>query len=244
MLIHDRFIFLHVPKTGGMFLRDSLVGELPPGTFRDEREEPEVHAGRAQIPESLTYRPVLMYIRNPWDWYVSVYHFMMNPATARPPDPVSARISDYIFGGYANTFQQMVRAACHPGDLGCTALEREQLLREGSPAIRMLLEGCDFYTSVFSDMAGIGPGDDEGVEPSSTGPPTVIGRYETLVDDLLDFLSSREIVIADGDASRIRAARPINTSAHQHYRAYYDDDLRSEVGRSCEWIIDRFEYTF
>jgi hypothetical protein len=234
MLIHDRFIFLHVPKTGGMFLRDVLKRELPPGTVRDEREEPQVHAGRQDIPEALKGRPVLAYVRNPWDWYVSAYHFMTNPSIAPPPDPIDARIVDALLGGYTYDFAEMMRAACGNGDLGFSESEVSEMVEHGALRVQLLFEGYDYYTSLVLGQIGTEPFD----------AALTIGRFETLVDDLEQFFAKEEIVVADGAFSRIRAAEPINTSIHRPYRQYYDDDLRDRVGGSCKMIVERFNYTF
>jgi hypothetical protein len=65
MLVTPQFIFIHMPKAGGNFVRAACTG-VEVGTF---------HAGGADIPPEYRHLPVFAVVRNPWDWYVSWYHF-------------------------------------------------------------------------------------------------------------------------------------------------------------------------
>lgn len=236
MLIHDRFIFLHVPKTGGMFLRDVLKRELAPGTVL---EGPITHATRGDIPEALQARPILAYVRNPWDWYVSIYHHGIAPSTAPPANPYDARIMAKVFGNYTYDFGEMVRVACSKGDLGLEESEAREAMEHGSLTIRLILQGYDPYTACILAVIGA-----ESLDPNPTEPIVAIGRHESLVDDLESFVAEEEIVVADGAFSRMRDAKPINASTHRHYRDYYDDGLRRQVGESCGLVVERFGYDY
>jgi hypothetical protein len=240
MLIHDRFIFLHVPRTGGIFLRDVLKRELPPGTVRRGPRMPSgrsgdgTHTGRLEIPEALRGRPVLAFIRNPWDWYVSIYHYVMKHSSAPIPDPVDARMLAAIFGDYTYDFAEMVRTACGGGNFGFSEAEASEIMKHSSPIIHLLFQGYDLYTAFTLGVVGM-----ELLDPALT-----MGRYESLFDDLERFFAKEEIVVADGAFSRMREANPTNASAHRPYREYYDDDLRGCVGTSCALILERFDYNF
>jgi len=239
MFMHDRFVFLHVPKTGGMFIRDALGRELPSGSYRDDQES--LHAERHEIPEPYQTASILMFVRNPWDWYVSLYHFLMDPGSPRlPKDSLNARFADYILDGYTNTFPEMVRVARRPGTFGLTGAELDAAMQSSSPRVRLLDEGHDMYTAIILGMIG-----------TSTKAPDIdadrkltVGRYEHLVDDLESFLLREKVPVAEGGIARIRDSKPVNTSMHRHYRQYYDDELCREVSDSCEWIIDEFGYAF
>ncbi len=84
MLITDDFVLLNYPKTGSTFAR-KIIQEI----YQDDCEEllfpvaydsrytgPNTqHGTYAQIPEEHRGKPVLSVIRNPFDRYVSQYHF-------------------------------------------------------------------------------------------------------------------------------------------------------------------------
>lgn len=102
MLITDRFVYIHMPKTGGTFVTEVLkrlhhphhsgrserVGggwkwierRLRPGGRGSSRYgaiqdlEPK-HGTCHDIPEPHGSKPVISTMRNPYDWYVSQYEF-------------------------------------------------------------------------------------------------------------------------------------------------------------------------
>jgi hypothetical protein len=66
------FVFVHVPKTGGNFVREILERHAPPAWRLQKLAD---HATVAEIPKSHLALPRLAFVRNPYDWYVSWYHF-------------------------------------------------------------------------------------------------------------------------------------------------------------------------
>jgi hypothetical protein len=103
MLLTDQFVYVHLPKTGGTFVREVLTrihqarGEriidyyslrtARPylGVIRDWLKrpsrgfiryyDPNQHAGCDRIPPSHRGKPILSTMRNPFDHYVSEYEF-------------------------------------------------------------------------------------------------------------------------------------------------------------------------
>lgn len=93
MILTDRFVFMHVPKTGGTFVTRVLRDVLTPSKW-DQRahavhrkyalrlpfypyryvEMPQ-HAMRKAIPPSYRHLPLVSCVRNPYDLYVSQYTF-------------------------------------------------------------------------------------------------------------------------------------------------------------------------
>ena len=238
MLIYDRFVFLHMPKTAGSFLSQALREELGPPV-----RELETHTGWDQIPPEAAGRPVLMYVRNPWDWYVSWYHFWtqswspkQSPAFIREAPLIRVLFGDGIevtddgLRG-VNDFATVIRGACdnlalHPAMAG--------VIRESGPEARWIDAGDDFYTARVKHLVGAGLHSEL----------LTIGRYESLLDDLERFFEQNEIPLEDGVLDRIRARGAVNATDRRHYREYYDDDLRDLVGRSCRMLVERFGYRF
>lgn len=74
MILTTRFVFLHIPRTGGTFVR-KLFLEAAPDDWRAEIREG--HPSAREIPEGMRHLPRIAVVRNPFDWYVSWYHFMV-----------------------------------------------------------------------------------------------------------------------------------------------------------------------
>lgn len=108
MLIHERFIFIHNQKCGGTFVRTLLKRELGEESLRARSHQ---HGGWDRIPAAAEGLPVLCYVRNPWDWYVSWYEFKLQDPT--PTGPLFTEISN----NGRHDFAQTIRNACslkHP----------------------------------------------------------------------------------------------------------------------------------
>jgi hypothetical protein len=87
VILARKFVFIHLPKTGGTFVTDVLKRVLRPprkGNFLERLGrrfgEPVMadvlkHGTLRDVPESHRDRPVLSVIRNPYDRLVSIYHF-------------------------------------------------------------------------------------------------------------------------------------------------------------------------
>jgi hypothetical protein len=69
MVITNEFVIVHVPKTGGMFLR-SVTQETVGVALHVSR-----HAPYEELPEQYRELPAIWFRRNPWDWYVSFWHY-------------------------------------------------------------------------------------------------------------------------------------------------------------------------
>lgn len=74
MIATRDFVFLHMPKTAGRFVRKLLREHAPPDWNLHEDEE---HIAVGQLPDAYRSLPVIGVVRNPWDWYVSAYHYSL-----------------------------------------------------------------------------------------------------------------------------------------------------------------------
>tara|TARA_R100000005_G_C4933993_1_gene161604 strand:+ start:220 stop:885 length:666 start_codon:yes stop_codon:yes gene_type:complete len=67
MIVTDELIFIHLFRTGGTTVNSTLEGKMI-----------GYHRPRSLIPEQYLHLPVVGNVRNPFDWYVSVYHHCLN----------------------------------------------------------------------------------------------------------------------------------------------------------------------
>ena len=75
MILTKHFVFLHYPKTGGSFVRKIFKNSAPRSW---ELTSPGKHLDFVHCPESHKSLPVIGFVRNPFDWYVSWYIFSKN----------------------------------------------------------------------------------------------------------------------------------------------------------------------
>jgi|TARA_B100001964_G_scaffold1227_1_gene1455 hypothetical protein len=67
MLITDKFVFIHLFRTGGTSINNSFKGKMV-----------GYHRPRSLIPKEYTSLPIVGNIRNPFDWYVDIYYHALN----------------------------------------------------------------------------------------------------------------------------------------------------------------------
>lgn len=75
MFLTRHFVFVHVPKTGGSFVRELLARHAPEDW---QLQILATHATYEEIPASHRELPRLAFARNPFAWHVSWFHFQKN----------------------------------------------------------------------------------------------------------------------------------------------------------------------
>jgi hypothetical protein len=220
MLVASQLVFVHVPRTGGVFVKEVLAEHL-----RLDEDAPRLptHASYDELAARFRDRPAFCVVRNPWDWYVSWYHHSISrgPKVARldPSDP--KRVNwEGLFEGGRSTFKETVSRMCHG-----------QLVHPFASEARR--RDVDLYSEYVRVLAGRAIEEDR-VEP---------GRFEELVPFLVDFLD-RQQLLSDSLRDAIEGSPATNTSEHGPYRGYYDDDLRDLVSHKARPVIERFGYSF
>jgi hypothetical protein len=224
VLITPHFVFIHVRKTGGKFIKSVCRENLPadwivPHGFDD-------HAGIMQIPPEYEHLPVFAVVRNPWDWYVSWYHFTRQ-RERWDEDYEDGSDWRWAFDSGRATFKEAVAALCGQAPAGPDTAEPRWVAKARS-------HDWDLYSHWCYIVLRDGP---------ATGRIRV-GRYERLVEDFLEFLAHHEVPAGEQLLQALRTAPRVNTSEHGPYRDYYDDELRELVAYKCRHIVDTYGYSF
>jgi len=229
MIVADRFVLLHLHKSGGSFA-NALVMRHCAGA-----REIGYHLPRDQIPEGSRHLPVLGFVRNPWSYYVSWYAFQQQ----RPqPNLLYRVLSDGGRLDFTATIGNML-------DLG----EREDLLAllvDGLPrdfgnrglnlpgarlaAIRG--SGQGFYSFLHDYLFGADPADAH------------IGHMESLRTELPALLEAAGEAPGAAFLDEVRRMPARNVSRHAAYAGYYDARLRERVAQRDAALIARHGYAF
>ena len=227
MIVTDRFVFLHLHKSGGTFVNAFLARFFP------EARQVGYHLPRTFVPDAARGLPIFGLVRNPWDYYVSWYSFQNDK---QQPNALFRIVSDERRLDFRGTVAQLANLCDDPArHAALMAALPEDFVNRGlnltRDAVRPLLgSGLGFYSFLFARMFGDGSG-------------TTFGRMESLRADLLAFLEKHARVTEEMRAW-IATAPPANTSTHADFRTCYDSRLRALVARRDERVIARFGYSF
>lgn len=105
MVKADRFVFVHIPRTGGTWVRE-LIRQHAPKQWRAEISLNPEHVGVREI--ELRGRFAFAFIRNPWDWHVSrLFFWRQNLEPAR---------FAALFQQHGTAFGEMLKALLDDGD--------------------------------------------------------------------------------------------------------------------------------
>jgi hypothetical protein len=229
MITTDRFVFLHLHKSGGTFVNECLLRFLP------DARHIGYHLPRSLVPQQSSGLPVLGFVRNPWSYYVSWYSFQLE----RPhPNFLFRILSEEGRLGFEDTVRNML-------NLGAGSLRLDLLLRalpaqysnQGLNLPRFALAPIrdtrlGFYTYLYRYLYAGG------------SRPAVVGRLELLRDELVPMLESVGQPVSTALRRYVEDEAPTNTSTHAAYADYYGAALRDLVAERDADVIARHGYRF
>ncbi len=230
MLVTDKFVFVHLPRSGGTFVSEVIRKFFP------SAHEIGYHFPRELLPREYSHLPVLGTVRNPWEFYVSWYHHVW------PRDAASVLVSWMSENGRLG-FIGTIRNALNLGvnderlDVLIEMLpEQVDYRRRNIPNItkdamrRVRGTGVGYYTFRFNHL--FGNADD-----------VFFCRLETLRQDLVAFF---EGIGAATDELRDYVLRldKKNTAEYADVPTYYTTELAELVRIRDRQLIERFGFTF
>ena len=234
MLVTDEFVFLHLPRAGGTFVYDVVR------KFFSSAREIGYHFPRELLPTEYLHLPLLGTVRNPWEFYVSWYHYHHSSGTYSPSKNAlfccvsEDRKLDFVqtirnaldLGGSDDKLDFLIQSLPENFDSEKTRIPNltKDLMR------KMRASGLGLYNFRFNQM--FGQADD-----------VFFCRVETLRSDLMAFFE--RIGVANSELCRyVLDLDKKNTSEHRHYSTYYTPELAELVLIRDRHVIERFGFTF
>jgi hypothetical protein len=240
LIVSEKFVYLHNPKTGGTFIRAMLKKVAPLRHDLQIRELKHLkHAGVRIIPREFRERPIVTTVRHPMAHYVSRYHFA--GWERKLPTEIRASLIRERYPAFPNlTFSEFLRL-CNDWDV---------ILPSNSKLKRTLMNGrIGSETRALLGLIEQNPADflrnmdalsDEGLARNFQHVKFL--KTETLNQDLHDFLLSigfepaRIAFILEQERILPRRKLPIDRRLRhivrdlgkkQDWRNYYiDEELR------------------
>ena len=236
MIVTEHFVYIHTSRTAGTFL-NKLVLEHVPGA-----QMIQYHGHLKDLPGRFSHLPIIGFVRNPWDWYVSMFCDYR-------------RKRQYVFQiiseGGALDFEATV---CRFLNLGDNSDESKRLLdrlvataprviNARNPAPRHLPglrsehfanfpENHGYYSWLFRLMF-----------ESENTPRIHIGRFEDLREEALRLFELTGTPITTGITTYLKEAKVLNSSPRpNNFVGGYPPKLEQLLADKEKYLIDRFGY--
>jgi hypothetical protein len=230
VIVADKFVFVHLPRSGGTF-----VSEIIRKFFPSAREIGH-HLPRELLPREYSHLPVLGTVRNPWEFYVSLYHYVW------PKDAASKFVSWMSENGrlgFIGSIRNLLNLTVNDERLDVLIEmlpEQVDYSRTHIPNVnkdemrRVRGAGVGYYTFRFNQMFG-------------NADNVFFCRLETLRQDLVAFF---ERIGAATDELRDYVLRvdKKNISEHLHYSTYYTPEIAELLSIRDRQLVERFGFTF
>ncbi len=221
MIVTDKFVYIHLHRTGGRFIRKLLFDWFP------SAREIGYHFPLSMLPGRYQHLPVFAFIRDPLDWYVSWYHFNANT----PRNPIYAIASNSGHLGFSDTIRHLL----YLGSDQSPYHNLRMLMIKNLPETIIGNHGAGITQSALKCFSSANYGyyswlvkhmfDHHWHEK----PQVKFGRFEFLKEDLVSLLRAYGCQVTPNMLKVLNQRNPINCSNHTEYLHYYNEALRIAV---------------
>ena len=238
MIVTDHFVYIHTSRTAGTFLNKLILENVPGAQML------QYHGHLRDLLQEYSHLPVIGFVRNPWDWYVSMFFDYRSKKQY-----VYQILSNGGSLGFADTVSRFLRL----GDRSAQSQRLLAKLQEAAPAVidartpprrrkpglraehfANFPEDQGYYSWLFRLMFESGKPD-----------RIHIGRFENLREEALRLFEETGTPISTGISKYLEDAQSLNESKRPIYYAEgYTPELRQLVAEKDKYLVDRYDYEF
>jgi hypothetical protein len=228
VIVTDRFVFLHLHKSGGTFVNEFLLRFVP------EARQIGYHLPRRLSPPTAAHLPALGFVRNPWSYYVSWYSFQ---SRRRAPNALFRILSQNGKLDFEHTVANMLNLGTVDSlldeivDTLPATYTNKGLNVPGFALEPIRLSGRGFYSYLYWYLYD-GPG------------VMHIRRTDRLRAELISMLIAVGQPVSAAMRAHVSDAVDRNMSEHARYTEYYGRELRDLVAARDADVVSRHEFKF
>jgi hypothetical protein len=238
MIVTNHFVYIHTSRTAGTFLNKLILEHVPGARMV------QYHGHLRDLPAAYAHLPVIGFVRNPWDWYVSMFFDYK-----RKQHYVFQIISEGGDLDFEDTVARFLR-------LGDNSVQSNKLLNQLAQPVSNVIDAqtprrmghSGLRSEHFANFA-----DNLGYYSwllrlmyQSRKPHNVqLGRFEDLREEALRLFTVTGTPITDGITSYLREADALNKSSRpDDFIGGYSAELEQLVAEKDRILIDQFGYEF
>lgn len=228
MIVCNKFVFLHLHKSGGTFVNQMISSCIP------YARQIGYHLPYSEIPKSFNRLAVIGSVRNPWSYYVSWYHFQYK---LKNSNPLFMWVSENKTLGFEKTINNLISIGQNEGDYEYfKSLLPEKFDNNGINLTQSCISPVfqhtsGFYSFLYDRLY------------KGTSEPSIM-KMENLRAELTELIISKDVQPKQRIVDFLQNTPMLNVSKHEEYQSYYSDKLRNTIANLDANIIDKYKYTF
>ena len=229
MMVTDRFVFLHLHKSGGSFVNACLLRHVPGA------RQIGSHLPSRLIPGDASQLPVIGLVRNPWSYYVSWFSFQQH----RPqPNALFRILSDEGRLDFSATIHRMLDLGLDDALLASVVGSLPEAYGSGGlnlPGFALAQirgTGLGFYSYLYGYLY------------ADSRRPVHVGRMEELRQEIPRLFIAAGYTASADALQFLQREAPMNRSPHAAYGSYYDPALRDRILAQDVLVIRGHGYAF
>lgn len=240
--VSDKFVFIHIPKSAGLYIRKAIRSLNTGGREYgfDGNTKTSHHCGLKRIPDEVKDRPILVTVRNPWDWYVSWYHYSFKNNNFAHEKHIFPFISDNVSLSFEETIHNLLSDSFQRANLGEEFIHIYQNRYMKFREMQKLNIGYHTW-SILDEIAEKEVTDITNIKRWFYNPLIRFLRIEDFPDNLIEFFSGLGY---EDVQKKIKKIGRTNTTKHLHYSKYYNEELRDLISEKDKFVIEKFGYIY